>query len=101
MSYGSAKALPGQKVSPGMVCISSVCFGVLVQSHAKKASTTQKTCVEQPYLCRNRDSLLMLHVGDVLFAATRKFGEKQLLPKLKAQSNNRQFWKMDWIQFHF
>ena len=32
-------------------------------------------CTEQPYLCRNEHSALMLHVDDVLFVGKRKFGK--------------------------
>ena len=42
-------------------------------------------CTEQPCLCRNEHSALMLHVDDVLFVGKRKFWEEQFLPKLKEQ----------------
>ena len=32
-------------------------------------------CTEQPYLCRNEHSALILHVDDVLFVGKRKFGK--------------------------
>ena len=40
-------------------------------------------CTEQPCLCRNDHSALMLHVDDVLFVGKRKFWEEQFLPKLR------------------
>lgn len=42
-------------------------------------------CTEEPCLCRNDQSELMLHVDDVLFVGTRKFWEEQFLPKLQAK----------------
>ena len=40
-------------------------------------------CPEQPCLCKNNESVLMLHVDDILFTGTRRFWNEQFVPKLK------------------
>ena len=40
-------------------------------------------CPEQPCLCRNGESVLMVHVDDILYTGTRRFWNEQFVPKLK------------------
>lgn len=42
-------------------------------------------CVEQPCLCRNKDSILMLPVDNIMYMGTRKFWDEQFVPKSKEQ----------------
>jgi len=40
-------------------------------------------CPEQPCLCKNSESVLMVHVDDVLYTGTRRFWDERFVPKLK------------------
>ena len=73
--FNIAKNLPGQRLG-------AKAWYWFLRRYLSEAFSYE-WCPEQPCLCKNSESVLMVHVDDVLCTGTRRFWDEQFVPKLR------------------